>query len=257
MPSLTQPISSTAQVFNLLGIPISATTPSDALAQIHAWAADRKGRYIGVRDVASLMTMAEDPALLQVAQQAAMNVPDGMPLVWLGRWRGFSVERTCGPDLMDMMLSEGPKSGLKHFLYGGKEGVADRIVERFQARADCALVVGTYSPPFRALTDAEDAEVVREITESGADVLWVGMSSPKQDVWMAKHVDRLQCTMVGVGAAFDFHAGTVRRAPLWMQRSGFEWAFRLMLEPKRLWRRYLVQAPKFVFRLLVSKRESL
>ena len=202
---------------------------------------------MGVRDVASVMAMHADPALLAVSRRTAMNVPDGMPLVSIGRRRGLPVERACGPDLMERVLMEGAGTGLKHFFYGGKEGVADLLARRFRARNRGIEIVGTFSPPFRPMTPEEDAEIVRMIRASGADIVWVGISSPRQDLWMDAHLGRLPVTMIGVGAAFDFHAGTVRRAPGWMQRANLEWLFRLLSEPRRLWRRYLVLAPKFVW----------
>lgn len=244
------------EIYKILGIPISVTTLDTASAAILSWSKDVQGRYVGVRDVASLMVMADDPQLLALSQEAAMNVPDGMPLVWIGKSRGLPVKRTCGPDLMDLVCRNSPKTGLKHFFYGGKEGVADHLADVFHQRAPGIEIVGTYCPPFRALSAEEDAQVVRQITESGADIVWVGISSPKQDIWMREHVDVLQQTLIGVGAAFDFHTGAVKRAPKWMQRSGLEWLHRLTSEPKRLWRRYLVQAPKFLFRVALSSRKD-
>ncbi|WBL34202.1 WecB/TagA/CpsF family glycosyltransferase [Sinirhodobacter sp. HNIBRBA609] len=239
-----------APSYDVLGIPISVTTLEAAAQSLRFWANDRKGRYIGVREVPSLMAMRDDPVLTQIARGAAMNLPDGMPLVWIGRSRGLPVTRSCGPDLMEKMLSEAPQDGLRHFLYGGKPGVAERVAEVFRARAPGARIVGAYCPPFRPLTAVEDAEVIRLIRESGADIVWIGLSSPKQDIWMAEHVAALPATLIGVGAAFDFHAGTVRRAPRWMQRAGLEWLHRLISEPRRLWRRYLILAPRFVWLIL-------
>lgn len=235
------------QTFNVLGIPIAVIDLNRAARLIAQWKDDPRGRAVGVREVASVMAMRRDPALIEIAQRTAMNVPDGMPLVWIGQWRGLPVSRTCGPDLMEMVLRQSPKTGLKHFFYGGKEGVADTLADRFRAKIPNLQIVGTYCPPFRALTDEEDAALVQMIRSSGADVVWVGISSPKQDVWMDAHINRLPLTMIGVGAAFDYHAGVVKRAPKWMQGSGLEWLHRLITEPRRLWYRYLVLAPKFVF----------
>jgi N-acetylglucosaminyldiphosphoundecaprenol N-acetyl-beta-D-mannosaminyltransferase len=240
------------EIYKVLGIPIAATTLDSASAAILNWSKDNKGRYVGVRDVASLMVMAEDPQLLALSQKAAVNLPDGMPLVWIGKSRGLPVQRTCGPDLMDLVCRNSPETGLKHFFYGGKEGVADQLADVFRLRAPGIEIVGTYCPPFRTLRADEDAQVVRKIKESEADIVWVGISSPKQDIWMRDHVDVLPQTLIGVGAAFDFHSGAIKRAPIWMQRFGLEWLHRLTSEPKRLWRRYLVQAPKFVFRVALS-----
>jgi N-acetylglucosaminyldiphosphoundecaprenol N-acetyl-beta-D-mannosaminyltransferase len=232
--------------FDVLGIPICATTLETATEALILWSSDNQGRYVGVREVPSLMAMRATPRLISVAKGAAMNVPDGMPLVWLGRALGLKIERTYGPDLMEKVLLEAPKNGLKHFLYGGKEGVADKVAALFRERVKGIQIVGTYCPPFRSQTEAEMDEIAGIIKTSGADVVWVGMSSPKQDEWMAKMVHRVPVTMVGVGAAFDFHAGTVRQAPKWLRNNGLEWLFRLIKEPRRLWYRYLVLAPQFV-----------
>lgn len=241
----------TIATFDVLGISIGAVSLEKTSYLLREWAKDNVGRYVGVRDVASTVVMAEDPFLLAVARGAALNVPDGMPLVWLGKQRGLEISRTCGPDLMEKMMMEAPKNGLKHFLYGGREGVVDILEEKFRARSTQVQIVGAYCPPFRPLTVEEEDDVISRIQSSGADLVWVGISSPKQDVWMASVVGRLSQTLLGVGAAFDFHAGTVRRAPKWMQRNGLEWSYRFLSEPKRLWRRYLVFAPRFVWRAVL------
>lgn len=246
----------TQDSYDVLGVPITVTSLQGAADTLVGWSEDKRGRYVGVREGASIMAMREDPALLAITRGAAMNVPDGMPLVVIGKMRGLPVSRACGPDLMEKMMLEGPRNGLKHFFYGGKEGVADKLAARFRERAPGVQIVGTYCPPFRPLTPEEDEDVTRRIIESGADIVWVGISSPKQDVWMAEHVDRLPVTMIGVGAAFDFHSGEVERAPKWMQKSGLEWLHRLMSEPKRLWKRYLIQAPKFVWAVSTSRFKS-
>lgn len=239
--------------YDVLGIPISVVTLQGAADAVERWAGDTRGRYVGVREVASVMAMHDDPELLSVARGADMNLPDGMPLVWIAQKRGLDVTRACGPDLMEKMLREGDETGLKHFLYGGKEGVADKLANRFRTEVPGVQIVGTYCPPFRPLTPEEDAEVIQMILDSGADVVWVGLSSPKQDVWMARHVDKLPVTMLGVGAAFDFLSGEVPRAPKWMQRSGLESVFRLMTDFRRLWRRYLILAPKFVVKVAFGR----
>ena len=239
--------------YDVLGIPITATTLDKAAATIISWKGDDTGRAVGVRDVASIMAMRADPALLAVSRRTAMNVPDGMPLVWIGKRRGHDVERTCGPDLMEKLLLETAGSELRHFFFGGKPGVAELLAKRFCARSRGIEIVGTYSPPFREMNEEEDAQIVQMIRDSGADIVWVGISSPKQDLWMDEHLGKLPVTMVGVGAAFDFHAGMVRRAPKWAQRAGLEWLFRLVSEPRRLWRRYLILAPKFVFLLIAGR----
>ncbi|WIV49741.1 WecB/TagA/CpsF family glycosyltransferase [Marivivens sp. LCG002] len=238
--------------YQVLGVPITAVNLQTAADQIFSWAVDKKARYVGCRDVASLMSMAEDPALLKIANLASMNTPDGMPIALLGRMHGHDVERTCGPDLMEKLLTDQSYQELRHFFYGGKEGIAAQLAQRF--RDEGANVVGIYCPPFRRLTEKEDRDVTQCVLESKADIVWVGISSPKQDIWIAEHLEKLPLTMIGVGAAFDFHSGAVKRAPLWMQKSGLEWLHRFSREPGRLWRRYLILAPKFLTKVIWGYR---
>lgn len=240
--------------YDVLGIPISVTTPEDSLERIASWARDARGRFVCVRDVASLMACIDEPRLKSLNAEAAMVLPDGMPLVWIGKSRGLPVERTCGPDLFELICRRSPELGLRHYFYGGKAGVAEDLARVCRARFPGIEIVGTEGPPFRPPTPDEDGATIARIRASGADIVWVGLSSPKQDLWMAEHYDRLPQTLIGVGAAFDFHSGAVRRAPKWMQRSGLEFLHRLLSEPRRLWRRYLVLAPKFVWRVLTESR---
>lgn len=244
--------------FDVLGVPISDVTLPGAAAILEEWSGDQVGRFVCVRDVASLMAIAENPEISELHSEAAMIVPDGMPLVFLGRRRGLCVERVCGPDLFEEMIRRSPRNGLRHFFFGGKDGVAERLAETMRARFPGALIVGSATPPFRQMTAEETADIHRRIKDSGADIVWVGLSSPKQDVWMWRNYRSLSQTLIGVGAAFDFHSGEVKRAPSWMQKSGLEWAHRLASEPRRLWRRYLVTAPRFVARVLKedSKRSD-
>ncbi len=248
---MSQPASS----FAVLGIPISVTTIDQSQSRITAWSGDNIGRFVCVREVASLMASINDPNLTALHFDAAMVLPDGMPLVWIGKRRGLPVERTCGPDLMQAVLAASPQTGLKHYLYGGKPGVAEMLGQRFTQKYPGLQIVGTECPPFRPLTRPEILQVRARIRRSGADVVWVGISSPKQDVWMHDNYRHLTQTLIGVGAAFDFHSGTVKRAPVWMRNSGLEWLHRLVSEPRRLWRRYLILGPRFVF--LVARQRLL
>lgn len=234
------------ETYDVLGIPMSVTTLGQAAQRIEQWAQDDLGRFVCIRDVASLMAMIDDPDLVALHNEASMVTPDGVPLVVIGKLRGLPVDRTCGPDLIDLVCARSPRSGLKHYFYGGKDGVAEELAREFSTRYPGIQVVGYECPPFRPLTDEEDSAAIARIKASGADVVWIGISSPKQDIWMRDHYKQLPQTLVGVGAAFDFHSGAVRRAPKWMQKAGLEWLHRLSSEPKRLWRRYLVLAPKFV-----------
>ena len=231
--------------FDVLGVPVSATSLHQACKAIEDWAEDRQGRFVCVRDVHGVMRSLDDARLRDAHRDADMITPDGMPLVLLGKMHGKQISRTAGADLMESLLSRSPESGLKHYFYGGHEGVAETLGTVFRRRFPGLNVVGAECPPFRAPTAKEKAQTIRNIIRSGADVVWVGVSTPKQDIWMQEHRDLLPATLIGVGAAFDFHTGRVARAPRWMRDHGLEWLHRLCSEPRRLWRRYLVLAPKF------------
>nr|WP_269142340.1 WecB/TagA/CpsF family glycosyltransferase [Sphingomonas sp. IC-11] len=200
------------------------------------------------------MRAQDETELLEIHDHAGLVTPDGMPLVWLARWRGHGhVGRVCGADLVAELCAASIEHGIGHYFYGGKPGVAERMAAALMARFPGLKVVGTNTPPFGAMSAEEDAAHTAEITASGAGIVWVGLSTPKQEYWMRDHVDRIPgATLIGVGAAFDFYAGDVKRAPEWMHHRGLEWLHRLASEPRRLWRRYLVLAPKFV--LMVGRR---
>ena len=232
--------------FDVLGVPVSVTSLDAASKAIHRWARDDRGRFVCIRDVHGVMQAQQNSNLLEAHRSAAMVTPDGMPLVWIGRGRGLPVSRTCGPDLMERVLRDSEGSGLTHYFYGGKAGVAQRLAEHF----DGAVISGSETPPFRDLSDGEIERLARRIRDSAADVVWIGLSTPRQELLMRQLAPLVPATLIGVGAAFDFHAGVVKRAPAWMQRCGLEWAFRLAREPRRLWRRYLVMAPRFLLLLI-------
>lgn len=232
--------------FTLLGVPIDAVDLRSATRRILAWAGDRRGRFVCVRDVHGLMRAVDDATLMAVHRRAAMVTPDGMPIARIGRWRGHEVSQTCGSDLMESVLAAGLDGGLRHYFYGGQEGVADELADAFRRRLPELQVVGTCCPPFRALSAAELAEHVDRINASEAQVVWVGISTPKQEYWMDAAAPRLTGTAIGVGAAFDFHTGRVHRAPVWIRHMMLEWAYRVVREPKRLLGRYLSVVPRFV-----------
>jgi len=233
---------------NILGINVSAIDMAQAIAMVNGWIATREKSYVCVTPAHAVMDAYRDPQLRRVFNASGMTTPDGMAIVWLLKLRGYrSVTRVYGPDLMLGVCRDGVARGYRHFLYGGGEGVANALGTELRARLDGLRIVGRYTPPFRDLTDAEDRMVLETINATSPDVVWVGLSSPKQERWMAAHLGKVQApVMIGVGAAFDFLSGRMRQAPLWMQRGGLEWLFRLMSEPKRLWPRYR-QYPAFVF----------
>jgi N-acetylglucosaminyldiphosphoundecaprenol N-acetyl-beta-D-mannosaminyltransferase len=239
---------------NILGVGISAINIDIALDLIETWIAHRESLYICVTPVHSVMECQRDPELRRICNASGMTTPDGMPLVWLCRLNGHRhVDRVYGPDLMLALCERSVTGGYRHFFYGGAEGVSEQLAANLQLRFPGLVIAGTYFPPFRPLTPEEDDQVVGMINETSPDVVWVGLGSPKQERWMAAHVGRVEApTLIGVGAAFDFLTGRKRQAPRWMQRSGLEWLFRLLTEPRRLWRRYLVNNPLFVLLVLTQ-----
>jgi N-acetylglucosaminyldiphosphoundecaprenol N-acetyl-beta-D-mannosaminyltransferase len=242
-------------VVRILGVPVHQLDMGSAVRTIDGWIRSGKSRYVCVRDVHGVMRAQSDAEFRRIHEHAGLVTPDGMPLVWVSRLRGSrAIGRVCGPDLVDALCDASQAWGAPHFFFGGKPGVAEEMAQRLKANYPKLIVAGTFCPPFRDLTDSEDRKIVDEITRSGARIVWIGISTPRQEEWMRDHVDALPgCTLIGVGAAFDFHAGTVKRAPRWMQRNGLEWLFRLSQEPLRLWRRYLVLAPMFLIRVLVEQ----
>lgn len=239
---------------NILGVGISAINMHVALETIEGWIARRESHYACVTPVHSVMECQREPTLRRIFNVSGLTTPDGVPLVWLCRLKGHRhVGRVYGPDLMLALCERSVTHAYRHFFYGGAEGVSEQLAANLQRRFPGLTIVGTYSPPFRLLTPDEDDQVVRMINRAKPDVLWVGLGSPKQEQWMADHVGRVKApVLIGVGAAFDFLTGRKRQAPRWMQRSGLEWLFRLLTEPRRLWRRYLVNNPLFVLLVLVQ-----
>ncbi len=233
---------------NLLGVRISAVNLDSATARIIEAVERRRKGYICVRDAHGVIRCQDDDALRHVHNRAFMVTPDGMPLVWALRRAGHSdADRVYGPDLMKSVFDKGRREGLRHYLYGTTPEVLEKLTARLTAMFPGANIVGTWSPPFRPMSEAEKDEAAQRINATRADVVWVGLSTPKQEMWMSEMRDRLDPpVLVGVGAAFDFHAGVKAQAPRFIQRSGFEWLFRLACEPRRLWRRYLVTVPSFI-----------
>jgi N-acetylglucosaminyldiphosphoundecaprenol N-acetyl-beta-D-mannosaminyltransferase len=233
---------------DVLGVGVSAIDMDAALDEIGAWVDHGEHHYVCVTGVHGVMESQRDPELKRIHNDSGLTTPDGMPMVWAGRRAGATdMARVYGPDLMLALAERAAANGWRSFFYGGKEGVADLLVQRLQERYPAFVSVGTYSPPFRPLTAEEDEAIVQRINDSGAELVWVGLSTPKQERWMDAHVGRLDAAaLLGVGAAFDIHAGTLAQAPGWMQRHGLEWLYRLYREPRRLWRRYAYNNPRFI-----------
>ncbi|MBW1700408.1 MAG: WecB/TagA/CpsF family glycosyltransferase [Deltaproteobacteria bacterium] len=210
------------------------------------------GVFVTLTGVHGIMESQYDEQVKRIHSEAAMCLPDGMPTVWVGRVYGHgNMRRICGPDLMLEIMKISVAKGYTHFFYGGKQGVPELLKERLVSRFPGLKIVGTLSPPFRPLTEQEEIEFKELIESLRPDIIWVGLSTPKQEKWMFEHSGKLNArVMIGVGAAFDFHAGLLKRAPHWMQQLGLEWFFRLCVEPGRLWRRYLYNNPRFVWLIL-------
>lgn len=243
---------------NILGVRVSALSVDLACREIEGWVKERRKAYVCVAPVSTIVDCQHDSAYRDVVNAADMVTPDGMPVAWLVRSKGYPyVERTYGPDLMRVVCR---RPGLRHYFLGGTPEVMGPLSRNLQKDRSGINIVGMYSPPFRLQAQPEDKAVISAINAAKPDILWVGLGSPKQDFWMNMHRSCLDVpVMVGVGAAFDFLAGTKPQAPRWMQRTGFEWLFRLCCEPKRLWKRYLIGNSLFVYYLLrpfFSKRRD-
>lgn len=240
---------------NVLGVKVSAINMPRALEEIDGWIQTREQHYVTITGVHGIMESQRDATIREIHNRAGMITPDGMPLVWISHRRGQKdVRRVYGPDLLLETCKASMTQGYRHFFYGGAPGVADQLAGKLQARFPNLQVVGTYCPPFKPLTPEEDEEIVARINEANPDIIWVGLSTPKQERWMSAHLGQLTApVMVGVGAAFDFHAGLKAQAPVWMQRNGLEWLFRLVTEPRRLWKRYLINNPSFMALIVMQE----
>ena len=237
--------------YNVLGVGVSTLTLHETRDVILGLQGERRRGYICLGTAHGLTEACHDPRLRRIYNEALLTTPDGMPLVWLGP---PGVERVYGPDLMLAVCDAGRAGGLRHYLYGGVPGVADELRQKLENRFPGLNVVGSFTPPFRELNEFEVETLRRDVARTRPDVIWVGLSSPKQEKFMARYGRELDAAvLIGVGAAFDFHSGRVRQAPRWIQRSGFEWLFRLGTEPRRLGLRYLKTNPLFALRVLAQK----
>ena len=234
---------------NILGTGVNAIAMTQAVDQIACWIEHGITTYVVVSAVNDVMEAHKNASLRRLTNAAGLVTPDGMPLVFLSRRLGYpETSRVYGPDLMlgtSAMLAE---RGFSSFYYGGADGVPEQLAATMTNRFPGLKIAGTYSPPFRTLTQEEDETVIDQINAAHPDVVWVALGCPKQTYWMAEHRPRLHApVLIGVGAAFDFHTGRIPQAPAWMQRRALEWLFRLGVEPRRLWRRYLIKNPLFMF----------
>jgi N-acetylglucosaminyldiphosphoundecaprenol N-acetyl-beta-D-mannosaminyltransferase len=231
----------------VLGVPIDPISWDGALAQLSAWAAHHESRYVCICNVHSVVAATQDTEFGHVVNEADMATPDGAPVAWMLRRLGHTgQQRINGPDLMWRYCEQAQSRNELIYFYGSTEKTLATLKLKLLAAFPNLKIAGTISPPFRAFTPDEDGAIVEQINASGAGVVFVSLGCPKQELWMAEHRGRIHAVMIGVGAAFDFHAGTIKRAPKWMQDSGLEWLHRLVSEPRRLWKRYLVTNTIFV-----------
>lgn len=211
------------------------------------------GNYMCVSNVHTIMTAFDNYEYRMVQNGGIMAIPDGGPLSFVGRRRGFSdMKRTAGPSYMEEIMKISTIYGYRHYFYGSTQETLDKLKNNLEKKYPGIQISGMYSPPFREMTLKEDIDIVKQINSKESDFLWVGLGAPKQEIWMAKHKDKVKGFMVGVGAGFDYLAGNIQRAPRWMQKINMEWLFRLIQDPKRLFKRYLITNTKFVWNVILK-----
>ncbi len=239
---------------NILGVNIVISNMTEISRLFFEKMEEIRGEYVCISNVHTTVMASEDEQYRRVQNEAFLALPDGKPLVLACRKKGFkNAERIAGPDLMPEILNISQKYGCTHYFYGSTEETLGLLKEKFLKRYPDLKIAGMYAPPFRPLTKEEDEAVINRINEVKPDFIWVGLGAPKQENWMNSHKGRLSGIMFGVGAAFDFHAGTVKRAPRWMQEWCLEWLYRLCQDPKRLFKRYLETNTKFIWRILFKE----
>lgn len=242
-----------ARSFMVLGVRIDALQIPEVIEKLEEWIRERRrSHFVALTNVSSVMETRNDSYFRKIQDSADLALPDGMPLVWIGRLSGHHLRRRVrGPDLFLDFCRQTEGKGYSHFFYGGALGVGQQLVEEMRRRFPATKIAGVYSPPFRQLSPPEDAYVVEMINQAAPDVLWVGLGCPKQERWIYEHRNRLRVPVIaGIGQAFDIYSGRVRQAPWWMREHGLEWLFRLCSEPRRLWRRYLIHNTEFLLSLL-------
>lgn len=243
--------------FKVFGVNYAVARVEEAVVHVIRHISELSGQYICFSNVHTTVMARENPEYREVLNQAAFTFPDGNPIASLEQKFGFErAERVAGPDFMHNMFKATKDGGLSHYFYGSSQETLDALKEKLEKKYPNMDIRGMYSPPFRPLTEEEDKEVVERINASGADIIWIGLGAPKQEKWMNAHKGKINGVMMGVGAGFDFHAGTIKRAPVWIQGIGFEWLYRLFQDPKRLIRRYLVTNVKFFWYLIFSGKEN-
>jgi N-acetylglucosaminyldiphosphoundecaprenol N-acetyl-beta-D-mannosaminyltransferase len=233
---------------NILGVGAMPLDLDKAVGMLEQWRIERRREYVCCVSVHGLVVAQRDPIVRTALNHCGLAAEDGMPLVWWSRLAGFSgARRVTGYDLLDNVCAYGVPRKYRHYFYGASPRVLELLVDRLRRRHPGLILAGHRSPPFRPLSAAEDAADIAAINEARPDFVWVGLGMPKQERWMVEHIGKIDATaLLGVGGAFDFHAGTKPRAPIWMQRSGLEWLFRLLTEPRRLAHRYIIDNARFI-----------
>ena len=243
---------STIPTCNIMGVNIAAINMEWLVEYLRENLVDIKGDYICVSNVHTTVTAYENPDYLKVQNGGLMAIPDGGPLSTVGQKRGYkNMARTTGPSLMGEIFKISAEKGYRHYFYGSKEETLEILKQKLEEQYSGIQIAGMYSPPFRPLTEDEDKEVVERINETKPDYVWIGLGAPKQEKWMAEHQGKIDGLMLGVGAGFDYYAENIKRAPMWMQKSNLEWVYRLMQDPKRLFKRYLHTNTKFIWNAMI------
>lgn len=239
---------------NVLGVDVSAVNMEAAIDLAARWIATGRSGYICMSGVHGVMEAQSNLQLGQILNNAVINAPDGMPMSWIGWLRGHAqMDRVYGPDFMTNVCRLSISKGYRHYLYGGQPGVAQSVKNALEERCPGLQIVGIFCPPFRPLSREEEDAFFDDVWHAKPDVLWVGLSTPKQECFMGKYVERLGVPLlIGVGAAFDFHAGRIHDAPGWIKRLGLQWLHRLLQEPRRLWQRYLLNNPVFLWKIALQ-----
>lgn len=239
---------------NILGVNINVTNMQETVNMITENLENIKGNYICVSNVHTTVMSYEDESYRAIQNGGFMALPDGKPLSIVSKKRGFKdAERVTGPDLMEEIFKVSEEKGYSHYFYGSTKETLEILSSKLIEKYPMLNIVGMYSPPFRKLTDDEDKKIIANINKVKADFIWVGLGAPKQEIWMSEHKDKVNGLMLGVGAGFDYHSGKISRAPMWMQHLSIEWLYRLLQDPKRLFKRYLKTNYKFIS-LIISKR---
>ena len=240
-------------VCNIMGTDIAAINMDWLVKYLCENLDNIRGDYICVSNVHTTVTGFEDKSYQDIQNGAMMAIPDGGPLSSIGRKRGYTdMERTTGPGLMGELFKL--STGIRHYFYGSTQDTLEKLEKKLRQNYEGIDIAGMYSPPFRKMTEEEDEDIIKKINETSPDIVWVGLGAPKQEMWMAEHQGRINAVMIGVGAGFDYYAGNIKRAPVWMQRCNLEWLYRLMQDPKRLFRRYWNTNWKFIWNAYIRGR---